>query len=111
MSYLPVEKNETKVSKKQNLLNRIVKMKEFKHLYIKLCSTRDDDWIDTLYNVVNKIDEDSDDDKRLWIVSSCYNEKYSDIKDAALTCINSNFKKLVKQVRLRTGTFKCCIHW
>lgn len=64
--------------RKQEILNRIMKMKSFRPLFIKLCSTTDISWINTLASVIDKIDEKD------WILSEC--DRYEDIKE----CVGSH---------------------
>lgn len=73
--------------RKQEILNRIMKMRNFLPLYIKLCTTIDYSWIDTLSSVIDKIDESLNRKKTInWILSEC--EPYDDIRDCAISHMN-----------------------
>ena len=93
MSY----QNYNSTSDKQELLNSILKRREFSHLYIKLCSTRDIEWINILNSVTNKIehhDLGNKKDLKVWITNEC--KSYIDIRDAAISYISN------------TSIFRCC---
>jgi len=79
--------------RKQEMLYNIMRMKSFQPLYIKLCSTEDYGWIDTLSLVIDELDKidrittNDENEIILYIIYKC--QIYTDISDAATNHIKS----------------------
>jgi hypothetical protein len=86
MSYtaLDVVESDRMHPRKQEILDRIMKRKNFRQLYIKLCATIDNEWIDRLSLVLDKMDQsDGKGELKRWIISN------DGLDDDILECLNS----------------------